>query len=130
MPAPDGLWRIWFTFESPQYYPFTFTSLWLAYRLWGPDATSHFVVNVLLHAGNSVLFPSAELAQAMGVDSSTARRAVAAAINDGYLVNRETRPRQPYRLALGDRNLTDLAPILPTPAEVKAGKLKNDPAGE
>ncbi|MCH8224440.1 MAG: hypothetical protein IIC97_01085 [Chloroflexi bacterium] len=55
MTAPDGLWRIWFTFESPQYYPLTFTSFWLEYRLWGPNATSYFVTNVLLHAANGVL---------------------------------------------------------------------------
>ena len=70
MTAPDGLRRIWFTFESPQYYPLTFTSFWLEYRLWGPDATGYFVTNVLLHAVNSVLIFA--VARAVGLSRAAA----------------------------------------------------------
>jgi tetratricopeptide (TPR) repeat protein len=52
---PDGLWRIWFTFDAPQYYPLTFTSYWAEYQLWGPWPTGYFVSNLLLHAANSLL---------------------------------------------------------------------------
>ena len=52
---PGGLWRIWSTLESPQYYPLTFSSYWAEYHLWGPWPTGYFITNVLLHAVNSVL---------------------------------------------------------------------------
>ena len=52
---PDGLSRIWFTRETPQYYPLTFSSYWLEYQAWGPWPTGYFVTNLLLHAVNSLL---------------------------------------------------------------------------
>jgi protein O-mannosyl-transferase len=52
----EGLGRIWFEPGAvPQYYPLTFTSLWLEYRLWGASPTGYHVTNVLLHAGTAVL---------------------------------------------------------------------------
>ena len=55
IPAPDGLWRIWTTTESPQYYPLVFTSFWLEYRLWGDRTPGYHVTNILLHAVNAIL---------------------------------------------------------------------------
>lgn len=51
-----GLGDIWFKpSASPQYYPLTFTSFWVEYRLWGLDPAGYHMVNVLLHAANAIL---------------------------------------------------------------------------
>jgi tetratricopeptide (TPR) repeat protein len=51
-----GLVRLWLEPRvTPQYYPVTFTSLWIDYRLWGPWAPGFHLTNVLLHAVNAVL---------------------------------------------------------------------------
>ena len=53
-----GLWRIWFVpgeVQEPHYRPLTYTSFWLEHKLWGFAPTGYHVVNVLLHAANSVL---------------------------------------------------------------------------
>lgn len=54
--SPDGLKRIWFSFDSPsQYFPFTYTVLRLEYSLWGLHSTGYHWVNILLHAANALL---------------------------------------------------------------------------
>ena len=50
-----GLWRIWSTTETPQYYPLVFTSFWIELRLWGLDPMGYHVVNILLHGINAAL---------------------------------------------------------------------------
>jgi len=51
-----GLGRIWLEIDSnPQYYPVTFTSFWLEYRLWKLEPFGYHLVNLLLHAMASVL---------------------------------------------------------------------------
>lgn len=62
---PDGLRRIWFTFEAPQYYPLTFSSYWLEFRLWADAPTGYYATNVTLHALNAVLVCAA--ARAIGL---------------------------------------------------------------
>lgn len=54
--SPDGLKRIWFSFDSPsQYFPLTYTVLRLEYSLWGLHSTGYHWVNILLHAANALL---------------------------------------------------------------------------
>jgi hypothetical protein len=53
--AADGLQRIWFTTQSPDYWPVTNTSLWIEWRLWGMDAAGYHTTNVALHILDSLL---------------------------------------------------------------------------
>jgi cytochrome c-type biogenesis protein CcmH/NrfG len=51
-----GLIQIWIhPGATVQYYPLTFTSFWIEYHLWGLHAGGYHLVNVLLHAVNSIL---------------------------------------------------------------------------
>ncbi len=51
----DGLRRIWFTAEAPQYYPIVFSTFWLERKIWGLDPSGYHLVNVILHISNAVL---------------------------------------------------------------------------
>lgn len=59
----EGLWRIWIAVVDSrtvhpinvQYYPLTYTSLWLDYHLWGLDTLGYHVVNVVLHGLSAIL---------------------------------------------------------------------------
>ncbi|HSW46178.1 MAG TPA: tetratricopeptide repeat protein, partial [Phycisphaerae bacterium] len=52
----EGLGRIWFRpGATPQYYPLTFTSFWIEYRLWHLNPAGYHLTNTLLQALNGVL---------------------------------------------------------------------------
>jgi len=54
--APNGLWRIWFSLDSPsQYFPLTYTTFYLEHALWGLNPAGYHWVNLLLHAANALL---------------------------------------------------------------------------
>src|SRR5436305_11241868 len=54
--APDGLWRIWFSLESPsQYFPFTYTTFRVERSLWDLNPTGCHWINILLHATDALL---------------------------------------------------------------------------
>jgi len=51
-----GLVSIWLDpTASRQYYPITFTSLWLDHQLWGNEPFGYHLVNVLLHAASALV---------------------------------------------------------------------------
>jgi tetratricopeptide (TPR) repeat protein len=53
---PTGLYYIWFTTAPTDYWPLTYSSLWLEWRFWGMNATGYHITNVLLHAASCILF--------------------------------------------------------------------------
>src|SRR5262249_44283562 len=53
--SPHGLYSIWFTTESQDYWPLTNSMFWIEWRLWGMHPTGYRVMNLLLHIANSLL---------------------------------------------------------------------------
>ena len=51
-----GLWQCWFNpTANLDFYPMTFTSWWIEYKLWGYNPIGYHLVNVLMHGVNAVL---------------------------------------------------------------------------
>ncbi len=54
--TPDGLRRIWFSFDSPsQYFPLVYTPFRIERALWGLNPLGYHLVNLLLHMANAIL---------------------------------------------------------------------------
>jgi len=51
----QGLYNIWFSTKSADYYPLAYTSFWLDWHIWELEPTGYHLVNILLHAASSVL---------------------------------------------------------------------------
>lgn len=45
----NGLYRVWLTTESINYWPITWTSYWIEHQFWGLNPAGYHVVNILLH---------------------------------------------------------------------------------
>src|ERR1700716_1012235 len=53
---PDGLWRIWFSLDSPsQYFPLVYTTFRIERGIWGLNPSGYHWVNILLHTANALL---------------------------------------------------------------------------
>jgi len=46
---------VWFGTDAPDYWPLTWTTFWVEWRLWGNDPAPYHVLNVALHLGASLL---------------------------------------------------------------------------
>ena len=53
--SADGLWQVWLPSEELDYYPITWTTFWLEWRLWGMNAMGYHATNILLHALGALL---------------------------------------------------------------------------
>jgi protein O-mannosyl-transferase len=53
--AADGLRRFWFTTQAPDYFPVTYSPLWLEWRAWGMHAAGYHAANLVLHAVSALL---------------------------------------------------------------------------
>ncbi|MBX9792364.1 MAG: tetratricopeptide repeat protein [Pirellulales bacterium] len=51
----QGLVELWTSDQQPDYWPVSYTTHWLEYRLFGPWAPGYRAVNLLLHVVNSLL---------------------------------------------------------------------------
>jgi len=85
----------------------------------GPIATKatggRFARTGAAGASAEVELSSEQIGTLTGIGKSAAYRAVKAAIDQGFLVNNETRPRKPFRLAVRQRIDETAAALLPHP---------------
>ena len=51
----SGLWNIWFSKATQQYYPFVYSSFWIEWQIWGDNPAGYHIVNVLIHSANAIV---------------------------------------------------------------------------
>ena len=52
----SGLWKIWFTKATQQYYPLVYSSFWIEWQIFADNPLGYHIVNVLLHSANAIVF--------------------------------------------------------------------------
>ena len=52
---PGGVWESWTTLKQSDYYPVTWSLLWVQWRLWSDEPGGYHVICILLHCVSSVL---------------------------------------------------------------------------
>lgn len=50
-----GLWTIWFTVPETDYWPVTFSALWVQWHLWGTNPLGYHLCNLVLHLSSGFL---------------------------------------------------------------------------
>ncbi len=53
--APDGLLRFWCTAEAPEFYPVSYTTNWIEWRLWQISPAGYHATNLILHVAEALL---------------------------------------------------------------------------
>ena len=53
--SPVGLWRIWFSKESTDYWPLTYSVFWFMWRIFGDNPLGYHLINIMVHATNALL---------------------------------------------------------------------------
>ena len=53
--ASGGLYQFWFTTKEQDYWPVTYSMLWIEWRLWEWNPTGYHVTNLILHIVESLL---------------------------------------------------------------------------
>jgi len=53
--AADGLYRFWCTAKEQDYWPLTYSTLWIEWRIWGKNSTGYHVTSLMLHILETLL---------------------------------------------------------------------------
>ncbi|MGZ3722837.1 MAG: tetratricopeptide repeat protein [Bdellovibrionales bacterium] len=53
--SPNGLFNIWFTKDSTDYWPLTYSIFWFLWRAFGPATLGYHILNILIHSLNALL---------------------------------------------------------------------------
>ncbi len=53
--AQDGLYKLWCTSEAPEYYPASYGTNWIEWRLWGLHPAGYHLSNLILHTAEAFL---------------------------------------------------------------------------
>ncbi|MFO0944811.1 MAG: tetratricopeptide repeat protein [Planctomycetota bacterium] len=52
---PDGILRMWISTDQPDYWPLSYSTHWLEWRVWGENAAGYRALNITLHLLNTLL---------------------------------------------------------------------------